>query len=35
MQPKLKVKKFNKYRDKTGILIPFYLKKHFENFKIK
>ena len=35
MQPKLKIKKFNKYRDKTGSLIPFYLKKHFENFKIK
>ena len=35
MQLKLKIKKFNKYRDKTGGLIPFYLKKHFENFKIK
>ena len=28
MQLKLKIKKFNKYRDKTGGLIPFYLKKH-------
>ena len=34
MQLKLKIKKFNKYRDKTGGLIPFYLKKHFENLRI-
>ena len=34
MQLKLKIKKFNKYRDKTGGLIPFYLKKHFEKLRI-
>ena len=31
MQLKLKIKKFNKYRDKTGGLIPFYLKNILKN----
>ena len=32
---KLKIKKFEKFSDRTGILIPFYDNEHFKNFKIK
>tara|TARA_B110001452_G_scaffold266355_1_gene272997 strand:+ start:218 stop:616 length:399 start_codon:yes stop_codon:yes gene_type:complete len=32
---KLEIKKFKVFKDKTGDLIPFYLGKHFNNFKIK
>ncbi len=35
MKLNLKLLKFNKYEDKTGRLIPFYIKKHLNNFKIR
>ena len=32
---KLQIKKFNKFKDITGSLVPFYKKKSFNNFNIK
>ncbi len=32
---KLKLNKFNLYKDKTGGLVPFYIRGNLENFKIK
>ena len=32
---KLQISKFNKYSDKTGKLVPFYLKSNLKNFKLK
>ena len=35
MKIKLKTLNFKSYKDKSGELIPFYSKKHFNNFRIK
>ena len=32
---KLKIKKFNRFTDKTGSLIPFYSNLHYSNFKLR
>lgn len=32
---KLKIKKFNRFSDTTGSLVPFYINKHCKNFKLK